>query len=176
MTPAELQLMRMMLREEIEPVREDVRKLSDRTTRLEAKSGQLSGQQRAVTKQMLPQLASSVEDSRRGDAAGMSAAFNRLADAVAEIRADMQPRAVVELSDGRGGKSIRPASLVAAESSVRTENTANKIEGKADAIQVAANRADSQSLAAKVATHRVLIAQILSAIALTAWQIWEHIK
>ncbi len=50
-------------------------------------------------------------------------------------------RSLVKVTDEKGGTSIRPASLVAAESSVRTEDNTK-------AIQVAANRSDTQSLAA----------------------------
>jgi hypothetical protein len=138
MTPAELNLMRMMLREEIDgaisPVRADLAKLTERTTKLEETDRKHSGQHRAVTKEIIPQLKSAAEESQRGTTAGIADAFNKmvhvvsdLGDAVARVEAGLQPRALVELPDGKGGTSVRPASLVAAESSVRTENKQESI-------------------------------------------------
>ena len=105
-------------------------------------------------------------------------------DQLREIRDEMQPRATVELSDGRGGKSIRPASLVAAESSVRTENaaykiegTANQIQGQAKALQVGVDRSDAQSLdAAKWSKRSAIVTAIvgtLTAVVIAAWKIYE---
>lgn len=132
MTPRELDLMRQMLREEIEPVRNQVADLATRTKALEEADKtfktKLSGQHRAVTKELIPQLRSEAEAIRKGDMGAVADAFNRMGHVVADLaetasRIEQNSnRSLVELPDGKGGTSVRPASLVAAESSVRAEN------------------------------------------------------
>ena len=77
--------------------------------------------------------------------------------------------ALVEVINVDGVKSIRPAAPVAAETALATQGTVK-------ATQVAANRADTNALAAKVGSHRALIAQVVSTIILILWQLWEHLK
>lgn len=116
-------------------------RLDRRLTELEKKDSQRSGQHHAVTTEIVPRAVSEMKAARDGDNAGIAAAVNSLGRTLTEvaqrterIEAELQPRATVELPDGKGGKSIRPASLVAAESSVRTENKQEIIANKQDSI------------------------------------------
>lgn len=103
----------------------------------------------------------------------------RTEEAIARIAIDMQPRAMVALTDTHGRVSERPASVVAAESSVRTEGTANQIQGQAKALQVGVDRSDTQSLAAAKWSKRNAIATgivgVLTAIVIGAWKIYEAV-
>ncbi len=73
-----------------------------------------------------------------------------------EIAARIEERGLFKITDARGTTSIKPTMLVNTEATLRTE-------GKTDAIQVAANRSDAQSLvAAKWAKRGPLITSIVS--------------
>jgi hypothetical protein len=191
MTPGEQNLMRMILREEIDtaitPVREDLAKLTERTSKLEKTDAEIqkkvSGQHRAVTKEIIPQLQSAAEDARRGDMAGVGDAFNKIVyvladmgDSIAQMRAEMQPRAVVELPDGKGGTSVRPASLVAAESSVRTENRQESLAKLTLDASIDTTKAKDNSADAKKAAQRAFVTSLVFGVVVGLWQAWQFIQ
>lgn len=120
----------------------------ERADKLSGKFGQIREEVSPAVARKLSESQHDIEDRARGFERTVLDALREHGRKLEEIETGLQPRAMVRLSDGQGGTSERPASMVAAESSVRTENAAYKLEGKADAIQVAANRSDTQSLAA----------------------------
>jgi len=181
MTPGEMQLMREMLREEIQPVREEQVEQGKRIKALEDAKRSHSMRVRAITTEQIPLAKSEARLERKGDNEAIGVAFDRmaafmndLAETAARIEVKQSP-VTVTLSDGTGRTSERPASLVAAESSVRTENTTNQIQGTTAAIQVAANRSDTQSLDAAKASQRAFVTSLAMGIALGLWQAIQYL-
>ncbi len=147
--------------------------LEETDAKLKAKDAQLSGQHRAVTREIIPRLQSESKVEQDGKDAGIAEAINRFALVLnetneraaraeassaetREIAARIEERGLVKITDARGTTSIKPTMLVNTEATLRTE-------GKTDAIQVAANRSDAQSLvAAKWAKRGPLITSIVS--------------
>ena len=163
MTPGEMQLLRAMLREEIDealtPVRKEVKDLAARTRTLEETDRKHSGQHRAVTRELIPQLKSNVESARLGDLAGIADAYGRIVHLVNDMSdtvARIEKRGLVEVKDETGATSIVPTALVAKKAAEGAEaaavagaHAALSSNRKADAIQIAADRADTHSLSAK---------------------------
>jgi hypothetical protein len=131
MTKGELELMRAMLREELAPV-------IKRVEVLEEGRRNHSIQVRAIKTQDLPLMQSETKLALKDESEAMGLAFNRMAifvndiaENVATVAKDVTtikdqqtPRSVVKIADQTGRVSERPASQVAAESSLRTEKTA----------------------------------------------------
>lgn len=197
MTPRELELVGAMVRDAVTsavaPLREEVADIAKRTKSLEQKDAKHSGQFRAVTKEVIPRALSESKHEIDGANAGIADTLTRfglvlndMGDTIAEVRTDVstikdqiQPRATMELTDGKK-TSIKPASIVAAESSLRTEDTTNQIQGQAKALQVGVDRSDTQSLAAAKWAKRNAIATSIvvsiSAVVVAAWKIYEALS
>ena len=138
-------------------------------------------QVRAITKEALPRIQSEAKLERKGDNEAIGVAFDRmaafmndLAETAVRIEGKQSP-VTVKLSDSTGRTSERPASLVAAESSVRTEKTTNQIQGTTAAIQVAANRSDTQSLDAAKASQRAFITTLVTGALIGIWHAYQFI-
>ncbi len=80
----------------------------------------------------------------------------------------METGSLVEVEERPGSKSMVPAGPVAAKAAVATE-------GRTAAIEVAANRADEQSLAARVAANRATIVNIFTFVLLALWNAYQAI-
>lgn len=184
MTKGELDLMRAMLREELEPVKEEQAAQGRRISDLEKAKRTHSGQIAAVKTQDIARLQSEAKLDRKGDNEAIGVAFDRMAifvndiaENVSTIKEQLQPRSIVELPDGRGGTSVRPASVVAAESSVRTEN---KQEGIAkvvldtalDATKAVTNSASVQKWQKRITTPLLVATPVLVEL---VHQVWPYI-
>lgn len=165
----------------IQPVRDELEELAKRTRALEDAKRKHSGEVQAITKVAIPQMQSEADRIRKGDMGAVADAFDKMAhvvndvaDNVAAMRTEIQPRAVVSLQDGKGGTSVRPASLVAAESSIRTEN---KQDGMAKVVlDVALDTADAKKDSAdakkwqkRVTTPLIVATPIVVAIVREVW-------
>lgn len=107
------------------------------------------------------------EDRNKGFERLVLEAVGSLRSEVSATRTDMATLA----------KSIPPTAIAGAEAaSVAGALASQRTEGKTDAVRVAADRADTNALAAKVKAHQGLIVQVITAAALAAWQLYEHFK
>lgn len=137
MTPTDRDEFRRMLANALQPLQEQIDAikipLAGELDALKQRDEKHSGQHKLVLGEVIPRIVSEVEKTRVSDLAAIAEAVKKLAD-VANETTERQARtdqnvaiivrqvqaAVVQVSNGRS-TSIRPASLVAAESSVRTE-------------------------------------------------------
>ncbi len=94
-----------------------------------------------------------IEDRSMGFERMMMTAVGRIEERVDEVVKSIPPTA-------KAASGAEDAAVAGAKAAIQGANAA--IDSK------------TNSLAAKVATHRALIGQILTAIALAAWQIYEH--
>lgn len=137
------------------------RMLDERLKPVSARVDKHSGKFVEVREEISPAVARKLSESQHdfeGANAGVTDAINRLArriedgddraartEAAAEeakaIAKRIEARGLVAVPDGKGSTSMVPTMIVNTEATLRTE-------GKADAIQVAANRSDAQSLSA----------------------------
>lgn len=165
MSPADRDELRIMLRNAIQPLQEQIDAikipLAGEIDALRQRGDKLSGQQRAVLVETLPKIVSEVERTRVADLAAIAAAVQKLVEVsndtvergartdqnVALILRQNQAATVPVTTDRV--TSIRPASLVAAESSVRTE-TATAM------MQVDVTAAGKQTAAAVTWQKRVV--------------------
>lgn len=96
-------------------------------------------------------------------------------DVKKRLEDNLQPRALVELPDGKGGKSIRPASLVAAESSVRTENAQKGMVTTVLNAALETTTAKDNAAAAKRRATITMIAIIVQGVLFGAWNAYQAI-
>lgn len=150
----------------------------ERARPLEQRASKMSGKFREIREEVSPAVARRISDSQH-DIEDRSLGFERMIlDSLTISQRgvqDLNSRLVaiekqgaaqlVEVNDGSGTKSLVPAAIVAS----------NRIAGKTDAIQIAADRADKNSLASRVAANRNTIISLLTAVGVAAWQIYEHI-
>lgn len=132
---------------------------------------------------------SDVAASTDGALAGLGAHVGKLATGLEQFRAEMRAELadtnsqlaalakqgaaqLVPVKDGKGSTSMVPAATVAA---ARATVAAARVEGKTEAIQVAADRADTQSLAAKIASKRAAVIVIIQTVLIAAWQAYQYI-
>lgn len=186
MTPREIELLRVMLREEvtiaIAPVKAELADLGERTKKLEDAKRKHSGEVHAITRVAIPQMQSEAERIRRGDMGGIADAFDKMvhvvndvADNVSAMRTELQPRATLALPDGKGGTSIRPASLVAAESSVRTEVKQDGIAKVVVDAAIDTTKAKNDAASAKKRITVTMIGLIVQGLIMGAWAAWQAI-
>ena len=140
-----------------------------------------SGQHKLVTREILPRALSDSKAEREGENAGIATALNNFAGVVETLTAkveamesNMQPRAVVALPDGKGGRSIRPASLVAAESSVRTENKQDSLakvilDSALDTTKAKDSSAAAQTWQKRVTTPLIIAVPVIVAVVREVW-------
>lgn len=137
MTPADRDEFRRMLASALQPMQEQIDAikipLAAELEELKGRTAKLSGQHRQVLGELIPKIVTKAEEDRTSDLSAVVTAMQRLLDmtnAASERQARTEENvalilrqnqaAVVHVSDGRS-VSIKPASLIAAESSVRTE-------------------------------------------------------
>lgn len=126
------------------------------------------GTHSAVHRDLLPEVARKIEGSRH-DLEDRSMGFERMMMTVVGRIEEKVDAAVTSIPPAAlAAKGAELAAVAGAQASVRSEN-------KTDAIQVAANRADTHSLSAKVASNRSLIVQIVIAVALGLWEAYRAV-
>lgn len=161
-------LMREIAREEAE----------ERARPIEQRASKMSGKFREIREEVSPAVARRISDSQH-DLEDRSLGFERLIlDSLTLSQRgvhDLNSRLVaiekqgaaqlVEVNDGTGTKSMVPAAIVAS----------NRIEGKTAAIQIAADSADKNSLAARVKAKQALIVVVAGVLIDIAYKAWSHI-
>ncbi len=100
----------------------------------------------------------------------MTTEFKAIKEAQARIETNSN-RSLVALPDGQGGTSVRPASMVAAESSVRTENKQDSIGRVVLDAALDTTKAKDNSAAAKRRGTATLIVTVVVAL----WHIYVQI-
>ncbi len=144
------------------------RRIEDRTRPLENRVLKHSGKFNEIREEVSPAVARRMTESQHDIDEQLSsyerqmrAAINRIDERVDGLTKSIPPAA-------SAAKGAELAAVAGAQASVRTE-------GKTDAVQVAANRADAQSLAAKLAANRAVIIVIVQTIAIGIWHAVQQI-
>ena len=143
--------------------------------RLDAHSGEMKAVRAEIREEISPAVLRRMAESDH-EIDERSASFERLI--MNSVTATRQ-----EVSDLRNevsgvAKSIAPAAMAAkgAESAaVAGAQAMVRAEGKQDAVQVAADRADKNSLAARVRSNQTMIVLLLGIVIQAAYAAWQHI-
>lgn len=140
--------------------------------RLDAHSGEMKAVRAEIREEISPAVLRRMAESDH-ELDERSASFERLMlNSVASQRQEM-----AEFRD-MVTKSLPPATAAAngAEAAaVAGANAAVRTEGKAEAIQVAADRADKNSLAARVKSNQALIVVVGGVLIDIIYKAWQHL-
>lgn len=140
------------------------RKIEEKIAPVKRRVDNHSGQYRELGPALTRQVNDSqheIEERSMGFERMMMTAVGRLEQKVDEAAQSIPPAATA-------AQGAELAAVAGAQASVRTEGTTK-------AVQVAANRADTQSLAAKVSANRAVILVIVQTVALGIWQAYQAI-
>ncbi len=162
LTPAEMNEIVRRVAEQMRPV----------TRRLDAHSGEMKAVRAEIREEISPAVMRKISDSQN-EFDERSAGFERLV--LSSLTAGRQETA--ELRD-IVAKSLPPAATAAkgAEAAaVAGAQAMQRTEGKTDAVQVAADRADKNSLAGRVKANQTLIVVLVTALAQGLWAAYQAI-
>ncbi len=106
----------------------------------------------------------------------LSTSLESVASDLQSVKEQIQPRSIVEVRDERGSTSMRPASLVAAESSIRTENAQQGIAKVVLDAALDTTQAKNSAAAAKKRSTATLVTMLVQAIIVGIWGAWQAIQ
>ncbi len=160
LTPNEMNEIVRRVAEQMRPV----------TKRLDAHSGEMKAVRAEIREEVSPAVLKRMSDSQQ-EINDRSTGFERLVlDSIAASRKETSElRDLMKTSLPPAATAAKGAELAAVAGAQASQRT----EGKTDAVQVAADRADQNSLASKVAANRAVILIVLGMLFEAGWKAYQ---